>query len=313
MPTSLNLSQLEENFSFAVRALFPSIRVSSKSSRLYDISLSGAVKYLSNERNAPLTSQKNWPSLIQNLSETFDDGWLDCLSSDSQLRTLDDILDVLPSWTTQQGCFDYSLVSADGLNIRQLDPDNPVQKKVIISAAQVSRIITRKVEKLGFQHLQKIIPGDKWKPSSARPPNINLTRTLGLVALSLRFRYHVWARHDVPKITTPMALLAHSNCVEAVRWVCRSMYANHCWLQKYVVPELPASTSTPSTEFNVSLYAGSSNFVTELMSRGELHDGFLEWWEEGQSIVRQAGMEPVVFGEEVGTIDALMSGMGSFP
>ncbi|KAL2204932.1 hypothetical protein CC79DRAFT_924394 [Sarocladium strictum] len=312
MPASLNLSQLKENFSFAIRVSSPLIRVSCKSNRLYDISLGGAVKYLSNERNAPLTSQKNWPSLIQNLSETFDDGWLDCLSAGSQLRTLDDILEVLPAWTTQQGCFDYSFVSADGLSTQQLNPDNLLEKKIIISAAQVSRIITRKVEKLGFQHLQKIIPGDKWKPSSANPPNINLTRTLGLVALSLRLRYHVWARHGVPKITTPMTSLAHSNCVEAVRWVCRSMYSNHCWLQRWVVPELPASAATPSTEVSISLYAGSSNFVTELMSRGEHHDGFLEWWEEGQSIVRQAGMEPVVYGgEEVGTTDALMSGMGS--
>src|SRR5688572_18676032 len=112
MPQSLSLSTLQDNFSCLIRSSFPTIRVSSNNLVLYDISLAGSILYLSNERNSSLSSHRSWPALINTLSAVFEDGWLDCLTPSYRRKASEDILSILPSWTTQQGCFTYSLVSS---------------------------------------------------------------------------------------------------------------------------------------------------------------------------------------------------------
>jgi hypothetical protein len=175
-----------------MRSSYQAIRVSSNTTTLYDIDLQGAIHYLSRECSVSLASSRTWKIFITNLAESPDDGWLDCLTSRYRPDSKEHILSLLPTWTVQQGYFTYSLVPASGQSTQPLDPENPEEKPFIISAAQVSRIIGRKVERIAFEHLQKILPSDKNKLLPTSPVNPQHVRILGLHALALRFQYHRW-------------------------------------------------------------------------------------------------------------------------
>ncbi|KAK0386161.1 hypothetical protein NLU13_5998 [Sarocladium strictum] len=325
MPKTLSIHDLRNNFSYLIRNSYPSIRVSSHSNNnsnnnttLYDISLAGSLSYLSSERNSSLSTFKNWPALINTLSASPSDGWLSCLTPPYRRRTEHQILSVLPSWTAQQGYFTYSLVSAaaaaagsssaDGSSdvVCQLDPDDPLQRRLLVSAAQVSRIIARKVERIGFDCLQGILPGadPKSKPSASNLPDPFHVRVLGRLALQLRFQCHLWDAPGSPRQSTPIALSAHDDCVDAVRWVCRSLYVFHCWLYRILRPVDLAGG--PSIECSISRYPGAGRAVSELMSKGENDHGFLDWWAEGEVKVDAAEMDPVVFETDTEMVDAVM-------
>lgn len=313
LPHSLSVSNLTSNFNYLLQRAFPSIRVSSNASILYDISLAGSIRYLSNERNSSLSSHRSFPALINTLSAGPEDGWLDLLTPACRLETPERIMSVMPAWTTQQGCFTYSLVSTNTGTVRQLDPDNALERSFIVSAAQVSRIIGRKVERIGLDKLQNVLPtANKNKPSPNSPPDPRHVRILGLTALSLRFQLHSWSlptAHPPASIAIPAS--THADCVEAIQWICRSLYVNHCWLRRIVAPVLSLE-ATQHIDCTISSYAGAGRAVSELMSRGESDDGFMEWWTEGAFKVLEAQMDPVVVEEGRGQVDVSMSGVGLY-
>lgn len=313
----------------------------SSTQHLYDIDLQGSLNHLSNDLPPALISTRPFSYLINNLSSDDSDGWISCLRPCDQPSVPHGILNVLHPWTTQEGCFSYSLVGPEGGNaVKQLNPETAIGRDVIIAAAQVSRIITRKVEKIGLEHLQRLMPSDKpeTRPSYVQPPEPSHVRLLGQLALGLRFRSRLWSRQShsrtVPTTAAEFPSLhqlqippaVRSDCILACHQIARSLYVLHCWLARFVPPQHALSLTHPSTEISVSRYPGTGKVVQELMSRGETETGFSEWWNEGDEKVEEAEVEAVVIGDdesgglnggnsrvrELATGDVTMGGAGLF-
>ncbi|KAH8172061.1 hypothetical protein LIA77_08829 [Sarocladium implicatum] len=306
LPPTLNLHMLRSTFGRLLSSSVPFIRVSSSSypsRHLYDIDLQGSLSYLVNDLPPALISTRPFSYFINNLSSDDSDNCISCLRLCDQPSTSQEILNVLHSWTTQQGCFSYSLVGVNSDSIvQQLDPDTAYDRDVIVCAAQVARIVTRKVEKIGLEQLQRLMPDDKkdTRPTTMQPPEPFHVRLLGQLALASRFRCRLWSLppHSKPPSSDPWHIhippSARTECILANHQLARSLYVLHCWLARFVPSQHSLSLAHPSTEISVFRYAGTGKMVQELMSMGETEEGFLEWWCEGEQKVREAEVDAVM-------------------
>lgn len=155
-------------------------------------------------------------------------------------------------------------------------------REAIVMAAQLSRIICRKLEVDAYSHLQKAL--NAW--SSLPPENLSsFVREFGLVLLTLRWRVSWWTLlgdggvEDDSKGKEAFAYRVHS--------ICRVLYFYFCMMKR----KLPAFCSKKELYGVWSTYPDTRLPVFEDFPREESINGFKAWMEKGQQLIVAADVE----------------------
>ncbi|TDZ26551.1 hypothetical protein Cob_v001235 [Colletotrichum orbiculare MAFF 240422] len=107
-----------------------------------------------------------------------------------------------------------------------MDPENPMDEDEILLAAQLSRIMCRKVEVKGYSHLQRILHHHSDNPQDGEL--VALLKDLGSILFTLRWRYSWW-----------MVILSDTDeeraaCQARVHELCRVLYFYYCSVRRKI-------------------------------------------------------------------------------
>lgn len=175
----------------------------------------------------------------------------------------------------------YDIVSlVDGVASRPMNVEDPEDKKEILIAAQLSRIVCRALEVAAYRFLQKELN------NLAKKTNENaekFVQELGQILLTLRWRISWWqilgdgfkTRDD-----------SRDRYVDRVNSLTRVLYFYYCNARK----KLPSWTNPHSLKGIRSKYADTENPIFDDFPRFDSIDGFDEWMKHGQELIHQAGV-----------------------
>lgn len=161
-----------------------------------------------------------------------------------------------------------------------MDVEDEHDREVIIIAAQLSRVVCRKLDVEAYAHLQRAL--NEWT-SMPSEEMLKFARELGLVLLTLRWRVSWWellghGGHDPdPKGREAFAY--------RVNRLCRVLYFYCCMIRR----KLPAFSKQLHGVW--STYPDTSLPVFESFPFDESIDGFARWMLEGKNLIVSAGVE----------------------
>jgi hypothetical protein len=175
----------------------------------------------------------------------------------------------------------YDIVSLENrLLDRPLNPEDPQDREEILVAAQLSRIVCRKLETDGFKALQRAINTLRFEtPSGAA----KLVKELGQILLTLRWRISWWELlGDGSDEPDP----SRDRYVERVRCLSRVLYFYYFTAKRRV-----GSWCEPNSLHGVwSTYADAAPIFDDLPCVESI-EGFHDWMEQGKQLVCQAGVQ----------------------
>ena len=175
----------------------------------------------------------------------------------------------------------YSLIAKSDGRRRILDPDSVEDQPLIIAAAQMGRIISRRLELAGFDKLEDDLIKDH--------NTLALCTRLAHILLSLRWRLSWWA------------LLGSGRASGGVGCLCRRRRAPRspgsgsarsavCFTFQYLFCKrrLPPTADKSGLQVKTSRYADSMCQVTEAFPHDESKEGFQRWMKVGIEKIREA-------------------------
>ncbi|KAL6872043.1 hypothetical protein J3F83DRAFT_713901 [Trichoderma novae-zelandiae] len=259
------------------------IRVYAGRTMLYELHLRACWTYI-NSTCAPLPHP--FQQFIDGLKVQRQDGWKACIR-DGHGRPLDENLcDALLALDDMALWAGYTLVpknagglygSPNGGTETFLDPGDPYHRQVMIVAAQLSRIIGRKLELQFYDHLKKVLGN----PSIC----IKLVLDVGRTLLSLRRRLAQWERTYAgePRPATPedephaqgdddTGSSVLSNPVSRIKSLCQVLYVYFCYMRRRLSPE-----EQESVRIMRVWYPNSVQAVEESFPQYESIEGFEDW------------------------------------
>lgn len=165
---------------------------------------------------------------------------------------------------------------------RSMDINNPEDRRDILLAAQLSRIVCRMMEVEGFRKLERDFYNIKWKQIS-HETHIRFLNELGHILLSLRWRCSWWKRlGDGGQNPDP----SQQHYVDRVELLCRILYVYYTC----VLAKLPSWSSSDVPKGTWSSYADSENAVWDDFPSDPSDGGFQNWMEHGQELIERAGV-----------------------
>jgi hypothetical protein len=255
------------------------VRVSQGSVKLYDLKLDACASYLS-----IISSGIPEISSFRYLIDTHlqkDNGWIDCVEDGGHLK---DPVAVLSIWNNMPSRVTYSLLGRNGGCQRILDPEDAFDQNLIYAAAQLSRIVARKLELSAYSQLENMLLGG------------NSSQTvLALLAnqlLSLRWRISWWTviGSGIPPQPSVLGLIYDDHIESAERTraiartteICKSLYVYYCFIRRQTgdINQIPKRKK--------SKYADTLNEVEETLPSDDTADGFTRWMAEGCKKVEES-------------------------
>jgi hypothetical protein len=181
----------------------------------------------------------------------------------------------------------YSFVSLEaGGQDRPMNVKDPVDRKEILLAAQLSRIFCRMLEVEGFRKLERDFYNIKWKRISM-DAHIQFLNELGRILLSLRWRVSWWKRLGDGGVRPDPS---QQHYVERVDLLCRILYVYYT----SVLGKLPSWTAADVPKGVWSTYADAEKPVWDDFPHDATENGFHQWMAGGRELIEQAGVPGLV-------------------
>lgn len=255
------------------------IRARQASGSLYTIDLHECAKYLTEINKRKNHSERLCYFIDHDILKA--DHWLDCVK-DCDPTT--NVLALLGVWNNMPSRASYDFVSRNDTIDSVYLPMNVETEHGridIMLAAQLSRIVCRKLEVAGYAALQKLLNG--WHDQPADQQAIALQQ-IGHILLTLRWRVSWWellgdgGRQEQVDIVK-------QRFEDRVTRLCRVLYFYYCNIRK----KLPSFSDTKGLEGIWSRYA-DAGLVYDDFPKIESLSGFQEWMSRGKELIVEAGV-----------------------
>ncbi|KAH9207980.1 hypothetical protein DL95DRAFT_312732, partial [Leptodontidium sp. 2 PMI_412] len=260
------------------------IRARQASGTLYVLDLEKCYDFLDDIRKDPINSNTcDLRSFIDNtLVKTKP--WYTCVKECDPTRNKTAIPKLLLSqWNNMPSRASYDVVPlVTGLSEHPLDPENEQDRQEILIAAQISRIVCRKLEIDGYQALQSEI--NKMRSSnSTYESRTNAVSKLGKILLSLRWRMSWWKLlGDGSNNNDPF----RDRFVERVEHLSKVLYFYYFTMKK----RIGSWNDLSRLGGEISSYPDAEPVFDDFPTIASI-EGFEQWLERGKDLIRQANCE----------------------
>lgn len=190
---------------------------------------------------------------------------------------------LLSQWNNMPSRASYDLVPlSEDSQERPLDPEDEEDQQEIIIAAQLSRIVCRKLEIDGYKALQAEINGMR-STNSTFESRLSAVEKLGKILLSLRWRISWWKLlGDGSNTDDPF----RDKFVERVDHLCKVLYFYYFTLKN----KIGSWNNLESLDGEISSYPDSTPIFQDFPTVNSV-EGFEDWMERGQMLIREANVE----------------------
>ncbi|PYH95047.1 Zn(II)2Cys6 transcription factor [Aspergillus ellipticus CBS 707.79] len=249
---------------------------------LYVLDLGETYKFLRGLSEYNGNSKSNFLEFIdRRIVESKDKSknWLTCVKDCDPMKN---VYTLLSRWNNMPSRASYSFVPLQaGGQERPMDINNPEDRREILLAAQLSRIICRMLEVEGFRKLERDFYNIKWKQIS-QETHVRFLGELGNILLTLRWRVSWWRRlGDGGREPDP----SKQHYVDRVDLLCRILYVYYTC----VLAKLPSWSAADVPKGIWSTYADAENPVWDDFPFDPSDDGFRSWIDRGQELIEQSG------------------------
>ncbi|KAJ5654422.1 hypothetical protein N7490_001425 [Penicillium lividum] len=281
IPSAFDMSQLL-SFLGERQGRF-NIRASQAWGSLYVLDLGETYKFLKGLSEYNGNSKSTFLEFIdRRIVESKDKSknWLSCVKD---CDPMNQAYNLLSQWNNMPSRAKYTIVPLDGNGEeRDMDITNPSDRRDILLAAQLSRIVCRMLEVEGFRKLERDFYNIKWKQIS-HETHIRFLGELGHILLSLRWRCSWWKRlGDGGQSPDP----SQQHYVDRVELLCRILYVYYTCVQA----KLPSWCTADIPKGIWSSYADAENAVWDDFPSDATDQGFLDWMNHGQDLIEQSGV-----------------------
>ncbi|KAF5860272.1 hypothetical protein ETB97_001750 [Aspergillus alliaceus] len=258
------------------------IRASQAWGSLYVLDLGEAYKFLRSLSDYNGNSRSNFLEFIdRRIVESKDKSknWLTCVKD---CDPMNNFYTLLSRWNNMPSRASYSFVPLHpGAPERPMDIHNTDDRREILLAAQLSRIVCRMLEVEGFRKLERDFYNIKWKQIS-QDTHLRFLGELGNILLTLRWRVSWWKRlGDGGQEPDP----SKQHYVDRVDLLCRILYVYYTC----VLAKLPSWCAADVPKGVWSTYADTENAVWDDFPVDPTDEGFQRWIDRGKELVEQAG------------------------
>ncbi|KAE8349911.1 hypothetical protein BDV28DRAFT_140205 [Aspergillus coremiiformis] len=249
---------------------------------LYVLDLGEAYKFLRSLSDYNGNSRSNFLDFIdRRIVESKDKSknWLSCVK---ECDPINNFYALLSQWNNMPSRARYSFVPLHpGAQERPMDIHDADDRREILLAAQLSRIVCRMLEVEGFRKLERDFYNIKWKQIS-QETHIRFLNELGNILLTLRWRVSWWRRlGDGGQEADPST----QHYVDRVDLLCRILYVYYTC----VLAKLPSWCAADVPKGVWSTYADTENSIWDDFPVDPTDDGFQMWMDRGKELVEQAG------------------------
>ncbi|KAJ5309666.1 uncharacterized protein N7443_002127 [Penicillium atrosanguineum] len=206
--------------------------------------------------------------------------WLTCVKD---CDPMNQAYTLLSQWNNMPSRAQYSIVPLDSNGQeRPMDIGDPEDRRDILLAAQLSRIVCRMMEVEGFRKLERDFYNIKWKQIS-HETHIRFLNELGHILLSLRWRVSWWKMlGDGGHNPDP----SQQHYIDRVELLCRILYVYYTC----VLAKLPSWSTSDVPKGTWSSYPDSDNPVWDDFPSDASDAGFQTWMTHGRDLIEQAGV-----------------------
>ncbi|KAJ0296561.1 hypothetical protein Brms1b_013705 [Colletotrichum noveboracense] len=175
------------------------------------------------------------------------------------------------------------------LSERFLNPESPSDTGPLHLAAQLARVICRKVEVKAYTYLQRALYKST-EPKVKEEELLPLLRRVGCILTSLRWRLAWWTvmPGNPPEARDEDG--ARAECQKRVYNLCRRLYFHYCSARR----RLATWSTVDSLRGMWSLYPDTDRKVWDAFPGDETGDAFEEWLAKGQGMIYEAGASRVL-------------------
>ncbi|PWY72367.1 hypothetical protein BO70DRAFT_364892 [Aspergillus heteromorphus CBS 117.55] len=248
---------------------------------LYILDLGETYKFLRGLSEYNGNSKSNFLEFIdRRIVESKDKSknWLTCVKD---CDPMNNVYTLLSRWNNMPSRASYSFVPLQGGQERPMDINSAEDRREILLAAQLSRIICRMLEVEGFRKLERDFYNIKWKQIS-QETHVRFLGELGHILLTLRWRVSWWRRlGDGGREPDP----SKQHYVERVDLLCRILYVYYTC----VLAKLPSWSAAEVPKGIWSTYADAENPVWDDFPFDSSDEGFQQWIDRGQELIEQSG------------------------
>ncbi|KAJ5157207.1 uncharacterized protein N7482_008307 [Penicillium canariense] len=281
IPSEFDLSQLL-SFLNERQGRF-NIRASQGWGSLYVLDLGETYKFLKGLSEYNGNSKSTFLEFIdRRIVESKDKSknWLSCVKDCDPMAQA---YTLLSQWNNMPSRAQYTFVPLDGNGQeRPMDINNPEERRDILLAAQLSRIVCRMLEVEGFRKLERDFYNIKWKQIS-HETHIRFLGELGQILLTLRWRVSWWKRlGDGGQAPDP----SQQHYIDRVDLLCRILYVYYTC----VLAKLPSWSTSDVPKGIWSSYADSENAVWDDFPSDPSDAGFQSWMDRGQELIESSGV-----------------------
>ncbi|KAF7592775.1 hypothetical protein BBP40_012533 [Aspergillus hancockii] len=258
------------------------IRASQAWGSLYVLDLGETYKFLRSLSDYNGNSRSNFLEFIdRRIVEAKDKSknWLTCVKD---CDPMNNFYALLSRWNNMPSRASYSFVPLhSGARERPMDIHDADDRREILLAAQLSRIVCRMLEVEGFRKLERDFYNIKWKQIS-QETHVRFLNELGNILLTLRWRVSWWKRlGDGGQEPDP----SKQHYVDRVDLLCRILYVYYTC----VLAKLPSWTAADVPKGVWSTYADTENAVWDDFPVDPSDEGFQNWIDRGKELVELAG------------------------
>ncbi|GKT40431.1 uncharacterized protein ColSpa_00612 [Colletotrichum spaethianum] len=258
---------------------------------LYVLDLDSCHEYLQGLRQHMDATEYSFPTFIDKdilRTDTRNDDWERCMTQTT--TPWGDWLSLLCDVNNMPSCASFSYVSkpyypAPGAAMEQpINVEDPNEADNLILAAQLSRIMCRKLEVKAYQHLQRLLHESGTMEDDKILPFL---QSLGRVLLTLRWRLSWWTATREVFGTGDHNDEAERQRVELrVHSLCRVLYFYYCCVRR----RLPVWTNINTPSGIHSRYPDTEKEVWDNFPGNESVEGFGEWMGRGRQLIIEAGV-----------------------
>ncbi|UKZ81386.1 hypothetical protein TrVFT333_009158 [Trichoderma virens FT-333] len=281
LPSEINIRRILRCIGDLQRS-YDAIRVYGRKGLLYELDLHACWVYI-NSTCSPIVHP--FRQFINGLKVQRQDTWKSCIrDGHSQPLNEENLCDTLLALDDMAPWVTYTLRPKHSDSFGRtndelqtaLFPDHPSNREVIIMAAQLSRIIGRKLELQFYDHLKKALAN----PSICRELVLDVGRTLMSLRRRLTQWTYYWANvsfHTTPEHESHVNEEAKgddlaSDPMNRLKQLCQVLYVYFCYMRRRLSPSEHEGMRTMMV-----LYPDSVEEVEESFPQYESLDGFEEW------------------------------------
>lgn len=282
LPSHIDVQQILNHISLICKTGCGVVRIYGRKGLLYELHLHACYSYIS--ANFPPLAHLFW-QFINGLKVSRQHHWKSCIR-DGHFQPINDenlcdtllALDDMAPWVT------YALrpmsSDSDGKTSDQplttLFPDHASSKEIIISIAQLSRIIGRQMELHFYDHLKKALA----RVGIDRKVVLDVGRTLMSLRRRLTQWTHYWAgvpfhtesEHEAPVNDEEKSDDLSNDSMNRLKQLCKILYVYFCYMRR----RLPLNEQEGMRTMMV-FYPDSEEEVEENFPQDESIAGFEQW------------------------------------